>query len=173
MKACLVVVDYQNDFVCGSLGFAKAVELEDKIAKKIKLYRKNGDSVVFTLDTHKTDYLRTREGKHLPIEHCINGTEGHKLYGKIAELKSDDDKYFCKPSFGSGELYEFFKENNFDKIELCGVVTNICVISNAVLAQTACPSAQVCVDKNCVASNDDTLNEKALEVMRGLQIEIE
>lgn len=172
MKKCLIVVDYQIDFVTGSLGFEKAVELDSRIAKKIDTYRKNGDEVVFTFDTHKTDYLSSYEGKHLPVTHCIENTDGHKLYGKTADARQDCDKCFNKPTFGSAELFDYLRENEFESIELCGVVTNICVISNALLAKTAQPEIDVIVDSTYVASNDDKLNDYALEVMKSFQIRI-
>lgn len=170
MKKCLIVVDYQVDFVTGSLGFEKAAELDEKIAAKIEKYRSSGWEIIFTLDTHGSDYLQTSEGKSLPVEHCIKGTHGHKLYGKTAQMKKSGDKCFFKPTFGSSELFEYLKFGKFDSIELCGVVTNICVISNAVLAKTALPEAEISVDCACVASNDEKLNKAALDVMQSLQI---
>ncbi len=172
MKKCLIVVDYQVDFVTGSLGFAKAKELDEKIAGKISEYRENGDEIIFTFDTHKENYLSTLEGKNLPVEHCIEGTDGHRLYGKTASMKDDNDKCFFKPSFGSSELFEYLKNKEYESIELCGVVTNICVISNAVLAKTAQPETEVIVDSNCIASNDENLNDAAISVMKSLQIKI-
>lgn len=172
MKKCLIVVDYQIDFVSGSLGFEKAKTLDDKIADKIEIYRKNGDEIIFTFDTHQSNYLETSEGKNLPVPHCIENTDGHKLYGKTASMQKDNDKCFYKPTFGSTELFDYLRQNEFDSIELCGVVSNICVISNAVLAKTAQPETQILVDADCVASNDDDLNTSALNVMRSLQIEI-
>lgn len=172
MKKCLIVVDYQNDFVTGSLGFAKAIDLESRIADKIDEYRKNGDDVIFTFDTHGENYMQTREGKFLPVEHCIADTNGHKLYGIVGEKCLEGDRCFCKSSFGSDELYEYLKGSNYSGIELVGVVTNICVISNAVLAKTAQSEIDVTVDASCVASNDDAMNEKALDVMEGLQIKV-
>lgn len=172
MKKCLIVVDYQNDFVNGSLGFEKAVELDEKITDKIKKYRSDGYDIIFTFDTHEKNYLETAEGKALPVRHCIKGTEGHKLYGKTAEMLKESDKCFFKPSFGSAELFEYLKDKKYNRIELCGVVTNICVISNAVLAKTALPEAEISVDSACVASNDKTLGKSALEVMQSLQINV-
>lgn len=172
MKKCLIVVDYQIDFVSGALGFEKAVLLDEKIADKINEYRKQGDEVIFTFDTHKTDYLKTQEGKNLPIEHCIEGTNGHKLFGKTATMQKQDDKCFYKPTFGSDKLFEYLKGREYESIELCGVVSNICVISNAVLAKTAQPETPIIVDKGCIASNDDKLNDCAIEVMKSLQIRI-
>ncbi len=172
MKKCLIVVDYQNDFVTGSLGFRGAEELDRRIAEKIEKYRNDGWEIIFTLDTHGSDYLQTSEGRNLPVEHCIKGTEGHCLYGKTAEMQMQGDRCFCKPCFGSAELFDYLREEKFDSIELCGVVTNICVISNAVLAKTALPEAEISVDSSCVASNDDKLNQAALYVMQSLQIRV-
>lgn len=170
MRKCLIVVDYQVDFVTGALGFEKAVELDEIIGQKIAEYRKNGGEVIFTFDTHTKNYSDTYEGRHLPIEHCIKGTEGHTLYGRVSKLRKDCDKCFNKPSFGSAELFEYLRQNEYESIELCGVVTNICVISNAVLAKTAQPEIDIIVDSSAVASNDEELNDKALAVMQSFQI---
>lgn len=172
MKNCLIVVDYQNDFVSGSLGFPEAVALDEKITAKIARYRAAGDDVMFTFDTHTPEYLLSREGRYLPVPHCIRGTEGHKLYGKVGESVDTEDWCFVKYTFGSDALFDFLKQNRYGKIELVGVVTNICVISNAVLAHTAQPETDVTVDASCCASNDPALHEKALDVMESLQIEV-
>lgn len=172
MKKCLIVVDYQVDFVSGSLGFEKAKLLDDKIAKKIDDYRKNDDEIIFTFDTHQSNYLETNEGRHLPVPHCIEKTSGHKLYGKTASMLKDSDKCFYKSTFGSAELFEYLKTKEYQSIELCGVVSNICVISNAVLAKTAQPETEVIVDSTCTASNDDELNKSALNVMKSVQINV-
>jgi len=172
MKKCLIVVDYQNDFVTGSLGFPQAVELEDAIADKIAQYRQAGDEVLFTFDTHTGEYLLTREGRYLPVPHCIGGTEGHKLFGRVGELVREDDWCFIKYTFGSDALFDFLRKNSFSHIELVGVVTNICVISNAVLCRTAQPETDVSVDAACCASNDPALGEKALDVMESLHIQV-
>mgnify|MGYP000894741401 CR=1 FL=1 len=172
MKRILIVVDYQNDFVTGSLGFEEAVLLEDRIAKKIDSYRKNGWEVAFTYDTHETNYLETQEGKKLPVPHCLKNTEGWKLYGKIAALCSEGDQCFEKPTFGSMRLAEYLAKNQYDCVELAGVVSNICVPSNAVLAKAALPEAKIVVDAACTAGNDAHLNQAALDVMKGLQMEV-
>ena len=172
MRKCLIVVDYQNDFVTGSLGFVKAEQLDDRIANKIAKCRNEGWEIVFTFDTHEENYLQTNEGRNLPVEHCIKGTNGHKLYGRTAEMLKESDKCFFKPSFGSAELFEYLKAERFDKVELCGVVTNICVISNAVLAKTALPESEISVDSACIASNNGSLNRAALDVMQSLQINV-
>ena len=172
MKNCLIVVDYQNDFVSGALGFPEAAALDEKIAAKIARYREAGDDVMFTFDTHTPEYLLSREGRYLPVPHCIRGTEGHNLYGKVGESVDTEDWCFVKYTFGSDALFDFLKQNRYGKIELVGVVTNICVISNAVLVHTAQPETDVTVDASCCASNDPVLHEKALDVMESLQIEV-
>lgn len=172
MKKCLVVVDYQNDFVSGSLGFEKAKELDSKIANLIDKYHNNSDDVVFTLDTHYDDYMNTNEGKSLSVPHCTKGTIGHNLYGKVSQSVKESDLLFEKNTFGSDKLFEYLKNNRYSSIELVGVVTNICVISNAVIAKTAQPETEIIVNRNLVASNDDKLNDEAISVMSSFQIKI-
>ena len=171
MKA-LVVVDYQVDFVDGALGFAGAELLEPLIVEKIKECRENGGKVIFTLDTHGEDYLSSAEGRKLPVAHCIKGTAGHRLYGKAAECVTDDDIVIEKPSFGSLELAERLKEGGFDEVELCGLVTDICVVSNAVIAKAALPESRIVVDSKAVASFDGEKHNAALEVMRSVQVDV-
>lgn len=169
---CLIVVDYQVDFVSGSLGNAAAAALDAGLAARIRQARMQGEDVIFTLDTHEADYMSTREGKYLPVPHCIRGTEGHDLYGETAKEHRPEDAVFCKETFGSKELFAHLQEKGYDEIELCGVVTNICVISNAVLAKTALPEADVRVNAALCASNDASLHRKALDVMASFQIDI-
>lgn len=172
MKRCLIVVDYQNDFVCGSLGFDKAKQLDEPICKKIEEYRNAGGDIIFTLDTHGKEYMKTREGRFLPVEHCIKGSDGHSLYGQTAKAARENDLYFEKSTFGSDALYEYLKKNCYEEIELCGLVSNICVLSNAVLAKTALPEANISVDAMCTASGDDRLNEEVLDVLASIHVEI-
>lgn len=172
MKRCLIIVDYQNDFVSGSLGFEKARELDGRICDKIRKYRASGDTIIFTLDTHGKEYLKTREGRYLPVEHCIKGTDGHSLYGETAKAACESDMFFEKSTYGSDALYEYLKMSDYEEIELCGVVSNICVISNAVLAKTALPEADITVDALCTASNDDKLNRSALDVLESINVQI-
>lgn len=171
MKA-LIVIDYQNDFVNGALGFAGAELLELIILEKIAECRKNGGQVIFTLDTHGTDYLETAEGKKLPVVHCVDGTEGHALYGKIAECVRAEDIVVKKPSFGSLELADILKRGGYDEAELCGLVTDICVVSNAIIAKAALPESQIIVDSKACASFDSEKHKAALEVMKSVQIDV-
>lgn len=171
MKKLLIVVDYQNDFINGALGFSGAKKLAPIISEKIKEYHISGD-VIFTLDTHGEDYLSTSEGKNLPIPHCIRGKSGHELYPELKTLRSEHDRIFEKPTFGSAELFDFLRTSDYDVIELCGLVTDICVVSNAILAKTACPEAAVIVDSNAVDSFDKQKHEAALTVMESVQIRV-
>lgn len=173
MKTCLIVVDYQNDFVDGALGFDGAKAIEARIVDHIQRTRQEKGTVVFTLDTHDETYLTTEEGQHLPVEHCLKGTLGHRLTERIEALKTPDDPSFEKPSFPSLELGAYLKEQAFTHIRLVGLVSNICVLSNAVIAKAACPQAKIMIDAAATASFDLSLHEKALDVMEGLHIHIE
>ena len=182
MKRLLIVVDYQNDFVDGALGFEGAELLEEPICRKIDEYREAGDTVCFTFDTHRKNYLQTQEGRKLPIPHCIEGSDGHALYGEVATKQEDADSVFYKPTFGSTGLFERLVSRQsiadgldtqpFASIELVGLVSNMCVLSNAVIARTACPNVPIIVDASCTAAPDPAMNEKALDIMEGLQIEV-
>lgn len=172
MKKCLIVVDFQNDFISGALGFPGADKIKNRISDKIKEYRIHDYDIIFTLDSHKEDYLDTEEGKNLPVAHCIIGTEGHELHPEIKALKSEKDKSFIKYTFPSLDLGLHLKDKMYDQIELCGLVSNICVISNAVIAKAALPNAHIIVDSLATDSFDKELHKKSLDVMRGLHIEV-
>lgn len=172
MKKCLIVVDYQNDFVTGSLGFIEAKSIEHQIAEKIKKYHKNNDTVIFTIDTHYDNYLDTQEGKNLPVIHCINNSMGQRLYGEVSDASKSDDIFIKKSSFGSDKLYNLLKEEQYNEVLLVGIISNICVLANAVLAKTALPESTVTVDKSCVVSNDSRMNKYAFKIMKGLQINV-
>ena len=171
MKRLLVVVDFQNDFVCGSLGFEKAKELEKVILEKINEYK--NDDIIFTLDTHEDDYLNTIEGEYLPIKHCVKGTFGHEIYGKIKEISKN---YPCieKETFASKELLHFIENKSFtyESIEICGLVSDICVISNAIIAKAASPKSKILVDKKATSSANLKMQEMAFKVMQNLHIEV-
>lgn len=163
MKKLLVVVDYQNDFVIGSLGFPKAVELENKIYNKIMEYKLNYQDVLFTLDTH---YDQKYETSHK------DNNSGWDLYGKVKDLNTEDTLKISKHSCISLDLCEYLIHNQYDSIEFVGIVTNMCVIGNAVIARAALPESEIIIDAACVASNNESLHEKALDVMESLQFKI-
>ena len=177
MGKLLVVIDYQNDFVDGTLGFEKAKTLETAIYDKVNKYLENGDKVVFTYDTHYEEYLQTREGKNLPVIHCIKNTDGHKLYGKINEfLDVENTLHYEKEGFGISprDMIRLAKKigDDIKEIEIVGVVTNICVISNIVMFQSEYRNADIIVDASLCASFDDKLHEKTLDVAEGLQVKV-
>lgn len=176
MKKILVVVDYQKDFVDGALGFPKAKELEVGIYTKVNSYLDEGNTVIFTYDTHEENYLQTREGKNLPIVHCIDKTEGHDLYGRLKEFKNRKNTiHINKASFGIDPTDMIMlrdKLGEIDDIEIVGVVTDICVISNVVTFQSTFVNATITVDSNLCASFNDEKHKKALDVMESIQAKI-
>lgn len=172
MKQLLIVVDYQNDFVDGALGFPGAEQLDGPIARRIADYRAAGDDVVFTYDTHGSNYAQTQEGRKLPIPHCIAGGNGWELYGETGQARHPEDFCFRKPTFPSLEMAEWLKGRSYGRVELCGLVSHICVLSNAILVKAALPEAEIVVDAALTASFDPTLHEKALDVLEGVHVTV-
>lgn len=173
MKKILLVVDYQVDFVSGALGFAGAELLDRPISEKIKEYGKG--NVFYTLDTHFDNYLDTKECKNLPVPHCIKGTAGWEVYGETKQALFDADAVCIeKRSFGIDLTDETLSKlpRAVDSVEIVGLVSNICVISNAVILNTLYSDAEITVDAALTASFDDMLNKEALDVMSGLQINV-
>ena len=174
MVKVLIVIDYQKDFVDGSLGFPKAEELDPIIARKVRAHHPN--PVFYTLDTHDEDYLDTQEGEKLPVPHCIKGTEGHKIYGETKEAL-EDVKAIPLEKFSFGITPQGLQEQCFDyyfdeisSIEVVGVVTNICVLSNVIILKTMYPETEIIVDAEGCASFDEELHEKTLDVLEGMQV---
>lgn len=173
MKKLLLVVDYQKDFVDGALGFPGAETLDGPIAQKIAEYRSAGEDVAFTLDTHGEGYLHTQEGRKLPVPHCLRGAPGWELYGQVGKARQPSDPVIEKPAFPSLELGSWLRERGYEQVELVGLVSYICVISNAVIAKAALPEAQILVNARCTAGPDPQLHQKALDVMENaLQITV-
>lgn len=174
MNRYLFVIDYQNDFVDGALGFPGAEKLDGAIAKKILSY--GPGRVLFTRDTHFDDYLLTREGRALPVVHCIRGTPGWQVYGKTAQaLEAVGARAIDKRSFGmdlSDPATAAALPPEADEIELVGLVSNICVVSNAVVLQSRYPQATIEVDARCTDSFDKALHSKVLDVLEGLQVRV-
>lgn len=169
MKELLVVVDMQRDFVTGVLGTQEAVRIVEGVVKKVKEAKECGKTIIFTMDTHGRDYLETQEGRNLPVPHCIRGTEGWELVPELQEI-SQDAIVLEKPSFGSRELAHLAEKNEYEKIELIGVCTDICVISNALLLKAALPEAEITVDAACCAGVTPQSHRNALEAMKMCQI---
>ena len=172
MQRLLIVVDYQNDFIDGALGFKGADNIAPRIVELINEFRKNNDDVVFTYDTHNEDYMKTTEGAYLPVPHCLKGSEGWQLHDSIKDLVKDA-KVFEKPGFGSKELGHYIESKNYDEIYLCGLVSDICVFSNAIIAKaSASPYAKIKIVRDATSSFDLDMQEKAFDVLKHLHMEI-
>ncbi len=172
MKKALVVIDYQVDFVIGSLGSADALALEPLIFDKVADAMDNGTDVYFTRDIHDVaEYPATAESKTVPVLHCIRDTEGSEIFGRLRRL-SQESSVFEKSAFGSPELANHLSNSGYTDVELCGVATNVCVLVNAVLIKSAMPECNVMVSPDLVASYDKDLGEKALDVMKSFGINI-
>ncbi len=172
MKKLLIVVDYQNDFIDGSLGFQQAKELSNGIENKILEYLNSSNDLIFTLDTHKEDYLSSLEGKNLPIKHCIEGSYGHEIYPSIKKYENKALKIFKKETFPSLELANFLKDHPYDEVELCGLVSNICVLTNAIMVRSALPNAHIIIDSKLTSSSNLKLQEEGFDVLKGIFIDV-
>lgn len=165
MKKTLIVIDMQNDFIDGSLGTKEAAAIVENVKNKIAEYRKNGGEIIFTRDTHQTDYLNTNEGKHLPVEHCIEGTEGWMIR---KGLEVPGAIYINKPTFG----YLKWEDYNLEEVELVGLCTDICVVSNALIIKATYPEIKVTVDASCCAGVTPESHQAALTTMKMCQVEV-
>lgn len=174
-KRLLVVVDFQKDFVNGSLGFDGAEKLYPRILKRVKEYRDHNDYVIFTMDTHNEEYLKTIEGKYLPIEHCIRGTEGHDIYGdELREISKEEEVIkVYKGKFGTLEFLKIKEQlGQLSSVELCGIDTNICVLSNAIICQTIFGDSEIYINRELCGSGNRELESKTFDVMRNLQMNV-
>lgn len=171
MSDYLVIIDYQTDFVSGTLGFARARRLELALCQAVErqLYQKG--KVLCTLDTHGTQYERTREGRHLPVKHCQKGDEGWNLYGGLKKF-FHDMQCIEKDCFGARTLVTDCPIPDGASILIGGVVTHLCVLSNAILLQTACPSSEIIVDAALCADPDKRLENMALDLMEQMHIQV-
>ncbi len=173
MKKFLVVVDMQKDFVDGALGTKEAVSIVPNVIKKIKEFQ---GEIFVTYDTHFENYMDTAEGKKLPVPHCIKGTDGWKLDNKVAKALADKEyTEIEKLTFGSVELPNKIKEAAGDEafsIELIGLCTDICVVSNALILKASFPDAAISVDGSCCAGVTPDTHNAALSTMSCCQIEI-
>ncbi len=174
MERYLFVIDYQKDFVDGALGFPGAEKLDEGIAAKIRAY--GPGHVLYTRDTHCPDYLQTREGRNLPVTHCVKGTPGWQVYGQTAQaLEEVQAAAIDKRSFGmdvTDPAIAAVLPETAEQIELVGLVSNICVVSNAVVLQSKYPEAAIVVDAACTDSFDKGLHQKVLDVLEGLQVQV-
>ena len=174
MKMILVVIDMQNDFIDGALGTPEAVAIVENVKAKILSYPK--ENVFATRDTHHQYYMDTQEGRNLPVPHCIRGTDGWQIRPEIAELIFPDH-VVDKPTFGSTQLAKLMevlerREEDGIEIELVGLCTDICVVSNALLLKASMPETPISCDASCCAGVTPAKHEAALETMRSCQIRI-
>lgn len=174
MRKFLIVVDMQKDFVNGALGSKESMAIIDNVINKINKF---DDEIIITYDTHLNNYMNTREGKYLPIPHCIYYTEGWELDEKVENaLIGKDIAKFEKNTFGSVELIDYFKNIIFDEkdveVTLIGLCTDICVVSNAMLLKAYFPEMSIIVDASCCAGVTPESHEAALLTMKMCQIDI-
>lgn len=172
----LIVVDMQNDFVTGALGTSQAQTIVANVQEKAAAYLERGDVVIFTRDTHNANYLSTLEGKNLPVSHCIQGTKGWQIVDELLPLAKQAVAIVDKPTFGSIELLDvlapFIEAVQVEAIELCGVCTDICVVSNALLVRAKFHEIPVVVDSACCAGVTPESHESALQVLRSCQVRV-
>jgi len=174
-KRFLIVVDMQNDFIDGSLGTKEAQAIVPAVVERIRRAREGGETVIATMDTHEQNYLQTREGRLLPVPHCIRDTEGWRIRPEVARLLGG-----CvsleKPTFGSMNLFGLLCQlsggDQKPEIELIGLCTDICVVSNALLLKAAFPEAEISVRRDCCAGVTPEKHEAALQTMASCQISI-
>ena len=165
MKKTLIVVDMQNDFIDMALGTPEAVSIVAHVKAKIEAYKQNGDEIIYTRDTHGENYLETPEGKKLPVPHCIKGTKGWQ----IAEgLYVEGCKIIDKPNFG----WPNWSEEVLEEVELIGLCTDICVVSNALIIKATFPEATVKIDRTCCAGVTPESHNAALLTMQMCQIDV-
>lgn len=161
----LIVIDMQKDFIDGSLGTKEAQAIVPNVAAKIKEYEKNGDEIIFTRDTHGEDYLDTPEGRKLPVKHCIRGTDGWQI---ADGLMVNGAVCIDKPTFG----WTHWNERHFEEIELVGLCTDICVVSNALILKAQFPEVPITVDAACCAGVTPESHQAALTTMKMCQIDV-
>lgn len=172
MRKILIVIDMQNDFIDAALGTKEALSIVEAVKDKIRSYAP--ENVIATMDTHGENYMETQEGKYLPVPHCIKGSEGWKIRSDIAALL-EGAKIYEKPTFGStalaADLRELSEKEEIE-LELVGLCTDICVVSNALLLKAFMPEVKISVDASCCAGVTPEKHLAALETMRSCQIQV-
>lgn len=167
MRETLIVVDMQNDFIDGTLGTKEAQAIVSNVAKKIKEYKDAGKQVIFTRDTHSENYLEIYEGKHLPVTHCVKNTIGWQISDKL-DFDIENDILIDKPTFG----WLNWKDFGFESVEICGLCTDICVVSNALIIRANYPEIDITIDASCCAGVTPDTHKAALATMKMCQIEV-
>lgn len=167
----LIVVDMQNDFIDGSLGTSEALSIVQNVKKKIEEYKSRGDKIVFTRDTHFDNYLQTNEGKNLPVEHCVRLTHGWEIRKELDNGLNGVD-HIDKYTFGYLYWQDYFGFEKVSEIELVGLCTDICVVSNALILKAAFPETSMTVDASCCAGVTPESHRAALTTMKMCQINV-
>lgn len=171
MQKVLIVVDMQNDFIDGALGTAEAVAIVPAVKAKIENF---DGTVLFTRDTHFDNYMETQEGKNLPVPHCIKGTEGWQIRPELDALRKTEA--IDKLTFGSSELGPMLQKMNqeeaIEEITVIGLCTDICVISNVMIAKAFLPEVPVVVDSACCAGVSVETHNNALKAMQVCQVKV-
>ena len=170
MKKAIVVVDMQKDVIDGALGTKEAQAMLPRMEAKLAAARAAGTALVFTMDTHGEDYLATQEGKRLPVPHCIRGTEGWEIAASLQPFVRAAAAVVEKPAFGSTELPALLED--CDEIELVGLCTDICVISNALVLKAFYPEKKISVDASCCAGVTPASHAEALRAMKMCQVDV-
>ena len=172
----LIVVDMQKDFIDGALGTGEAQAIVPAVCARIRECKDAGYTLIATLDTHEENYPETREGKYLPVPHCVRNTEGWRIRPEVMDALGEDAVFVEKPTFGSVRLPQIIRERSGEDgpeaIELLGLCTDICVVSNAMLLKAAFPETDFTVHADCCAGVTPEKHEAALETMRSCQIDI-
>lgn len=172
MAKAVIVIDMQNDFVTGALGTTEAREMLPRLVDKLeKIFADNAADVFFTQDTHKDNYLETQEGRKLPVVHCIKNTKGWEIVPELKKFLPRAKAVIEKKTFGTTRLPTLLKP--YETVEFTGVCTDICVISNALILKTFYPEQKVAIDSQCCAGVTPESHQKALDVMKMCQCEIE
>lgn len=172
MKKALVVIDMQNDFITGVLGNEECMKIVPNVVKRVQKAVEDKVDIIFSQDTHQEDYLFTQEGRKLPIRHCIQDTKGWEIIPELEEIAKKNGTVFLKDTFGSRSMAEYMKDHNYEEIEMIGVCTDICVISNAMTIKSFAPESEISVKESCCAGVTPQSHRTAIEAMKACQINI-
>lgn len=172
MKKALLVIDMQNDFITGVLGNNECRAVVQQVVKRVQEAIEEGTDIIFSQDTHQEGYLSTQEGRKLPVPHCIKDTDGWEIIPELAETAVRKGIVFTKETFGSTTIAEYVKAHNYDEVELIGVCTDICVISNAMIIKAFNPELEIFIRESCCAGVTPQSHQTAIEAMKACQINI-
>lgn len=172
MKKALVIIDMQNDFIYGVLGNDECRAIVPEAVKRVQRAVDDNTDIIFTQDTHQENYLSTQEGRKLPVLHCIRHTDGWKIIPELAEAAEQRGIIFTKETFGSRAMAEYIREHDYEEVELIGVCTDICVISNAMTIKSFAPELEISVNESCCAGVTPQSHQTAVEAMKACQINI-